>query len=469
MPADITADLSLPIEAVTTELSTASTDIMSWLSKPTTWTELVFVATALTAAILINSIFRAVLERANLSTVNAAPFSSPWLVERMTRLIFPVLTLLLLMATQPIAANFQSESPLIIGSQKLCLIWLLIVFIRAFVTNTLVRAVTLVILVPAAFLHLFDYFTPVAEKLSSYGFMLGDVEITAYTMLKAILVVSIILWIGKFISEASSSYIRHRESLTRSTQELLIKLFDIALYALLAMTTLNLVGIDLTALAVFSGALGVGLGFGLQKIASNFVSGIILLSERSININNLIEMDDGVTGYVRRLGARASTIETFDGKEVMVPNEDFIVSRVANLTHTSTSGRIEIPVGVAYNTDLRRAEKLMLEATDCCDFISNRSGKKPQVFLRDYGDNSVNFMVTFWMDDVTTGRWRAQSDVMFAIWEKFQQHDIEIPFPQRDLHIKSGLGYLDSIDQANQQKASSQKPASPALAGSDDS
>lgn len=458
MPVEETMKLDLPVKEVTTKLSALTdpllTEARDLLSQPSSWAELALITLAIILAGLIYGLIAKLIKATRTPKEDrekSTAFTATWLADQSIKLLWPVITLAFLFASKPLAASYFDGTTLIAIAEKLTLIWLLIVFIRAFVTNTLVRAVTMLILVPAALLHLFALFDPVVEKLTSYGFKLGEVEITAYTILKAVLVISVILWVGKFISEASSSYIRNRESISRSTQELLIKLFDITLYALLAMTTLNLVGIDLTALAVFSGALGVGLGFGLQKIASNFISGIILLSERAININNFVEMDDGVTGYVRRLGARASVIETLDGKEVMVPNEDFIVSRVANLTHSSTSGRIEIPVGVSYDTDLRLAEKLMLEAASECDEKSaNFKGRKPEVYLREYGDNSVNFIVTFWMEDVTTGRWRAQSDVMFAIWDKFKQHEIEIPYPQRDLHIKSGG---DLIRPANSQSS----------------
>jgi len=345
--------------------------------------------------------------------------------------------------TAGIASHTLKHIEVIQAAQRVAFIWILWVGLRAFVTNTLVRTVGIWILLPAALLQLFGWLDTVIAYLNGYGFKLGEVEITAYTFIKAIFVASIVIWLGKLISNASETYIRSNTSLTRPTKELLIKLFDIVLYTGLFLVTLNLIGIDLTALAVFSGALGVGLGFGLQKIASNFISGIILLTEKSININNLIEMDDGVYGYVRKLGARASIVETFDGREVMVPNEDFITSRVANLTHSNSRGRIEIPVGVSYDTDLRLAQKLILKAAmDYEHAETDIEDYKPQCFLREYGDSSVNFLLTFWLEDVTKGRWRAQSDVMFTIWDSFKEHNIEIPFPQRDLHIRSGLDAL---------------------------
>jgi small-conductance mechanosensitive channel len=366
-------------------------------------------------------------------------FSTKWFLGRSGRLFYPVFVILLLTAMGQLRSQIIGEALVLEAALRVVSVWILWVTLRAFVLNPVVRTIALWFLVPAALLRLFHLLEPVIDWLNRYGFRVGENNITAYTILKAIFLASIILWLGRFISHAMRDYIMGIRSITRSTKELMIKLFDIVLYAGLFMVMLNLIGIDLTALAVFSGALGVGLGFGLQKIASNFISGLILLTEKSININNLIEMDDGVFGYVRKLGARASIVETFDGKEVMVPNEDFITSRVSNLTHSNSKGRVEIPIGVSYGSDLDLVYQLILDAANEYMDSSKENEYEPQVFLREFGDSSVNYLLTFWLEDVTTGRWRAKSDVMLSIWRKFKEHNIEIPFPQRDLHIRSAV------------------------------
>ena len=414
--------------------------LLAWALSPHTYYQMIFAVGAFLLAYSITKIIRRLFPAIKEPNSEVKTFSRIWFIHRSGRLVYPVLVIFFLAIINPITEHIIQNIEIIHSIQRVTIIWLLWVALRAYLTNALVRTVGIWILLPAALLQLFGWFEPVVSKLDDYGVTLGDVKITAYTLIKAVFFISTLAWIGKLISSHGEKYIRHNTTLTRATQELLIKLFHIILYATLIMTTLNLIGIDLTALTVFSGALGVGLGFGLQKIASNFVSGIILLTEKSININNLVEMDDNVFGYVRKLGARASIIETFDGKEVMIPNEDFITSRVANLTHSTKKGRIEIPVGVAYDSDLRQVYQLILDAANNYEnAIQDDEDFKPKCFLREYGDNSVNFLLTFWLEDVTQGRWRAQSDVMFTIWDSFQEHNIEIPFPQRDLHIKSGL------------------------------
>lgn len=364
------------------------------------------------------------------------------------KLTAPFVAFILLLLAAKVSASLVEQSLTVTIASRIAIIWFLWAAIRAFVDNPFIRSMGTWVLVPAAFLYLFGELGDVIAILESASFDLGKVEVTAFTVLKAIVFFSLIFWFGKFLSQLGNEYIRRKDSLNISTKELLIKFFDIVLYVVLFIISLDLIGIDLTALTVFSGALGVGLGFGLQKIASNFISGIILLSERSVTLGNLVEMDNGVFGYMRKLGARASVIETFDGKEVMVPNEDFITSRVANLTYSSNRGRIEIPVGVAYGTDIKQAQSVILEAANSCERVSKVDDYVPECFLRTFNDSSVDFLLVFWIDNVQDGRWRAQSEVMFAVWDKLHEHDIEIPFPQRDLHIRSSNVGRDCKDKA---------------------
>jgi small-conductance mechanosensitive channel len=426
--------------------------IITWAKDPDTYYQLAIAAAAIAIAYVVTLTIKLGIKEFQKPKRAHRETSVRVLFYNLSKVIFPGLSIFALIFATQISGELINNSEIVSALRRLSIVWLLWAFINAFVSNTLIKMIGIWFLMPAALLQLFGWFEPVTGTLEEYGFELGKVEITAYTFVKAIFFVSIIFWLGKLISNAGEEYIRRNKSLTRATKELLIKLFDVVLYAVLFMTTLNLIGIDLTALAVFSGALGVGLGFGLQKIASNFISGIILLSERSININNLIEMDDGVFGYVRKLGARASVVETFDGKEVMVPNEDFITSRVANLTHTTTKGRVDITVGVSYGTDLRLAYDLIKKAADEYESaVHDDDENAPQVYLRDFATSSVDFLLTFWLEDVSKGRWRAKSDVMFTIWESFEENNIEIPFPQRDIHLRSGFKELMPEEKSAQQ------------------
>ena len=439
-------NLAIYLETAQKILTPLYQEALSWLSSPNTYYQAILILVILALTYRVNKLLKHFIDvtiATKLDVAFSTTIDTRKLLHRFSRLIYPVITMILLSVAASISQQITKNNAVIEVAQHISIIWLLWI-IMSFVSNALVRTIATWILLPAILLELFGWLKPVINYLDQHSLALGDIEITVYTFIKAILIVSLILWLGKLIRSNTVTRIRKSKSLTRSTKELLIKFFDIILYTLLFLIALNLVGIDLTALALFSGALGVGLGFGLQRIASNFVSGIILIGEKSININDLVEMNDGITGYVRKLGARASVIETFDGKEVMVPNEDFITSRVANLTHSNARGRIEVPVGVAYNTDLRKVHDIILEAANTYEYALKDDDFKPNCYLREYGDSSVNFLLTFWLPDVNTGRWRAQSDLMFKIWDAFKEEGIEIPFPQRDLHIRSSLESIQS-------------------------
>ncbi|WP_417319290.1 mechanosensitive ion channel family protein [Emcibacter sp.] len=266
-----------------------------------------------------------------------------------------------------------------------------------------------------------------------FVFAVGSYEISIYMVLKAVIILFVIFWITAALSSFGEKRIDTLQNFGASSRSLLIKAFQTLLYFLAFLLALDIMGIDLTALTVLGGAVGIGIGFGLQKITSNFISGIILLSEKSIEIDDLIELDSGIFGFVRQTSARYTLVETFDGKEIMIPNEDFITNRVTNWTFTNTSGRIEIIVGVSYKSDIHLARDLILAAArehpDCMET------PEPVCFLEEFADSSVNFTLYFWIADITTGRKKPRSEVMYAIWDKFKANNIEIPFPQRDVHM----------------------------------
>ena len=272
-------------------------------------------------------------------------------------------------------------------------------------------------------------------------FQVGDVRISAYTVLRALVVLALVFWTTAIIVDVVDHRLEKLTKMRSTTRILVTKVFQIAIYILAGLIALDMIGLDLTTLTVFGGALGIGLGFGLQKIASNFISGLILLLERSVEQDDLIELPDGTSGFVRRSSARYTLIETFDGKEILIPNEDFITNRVTNWTLSSAKARIQINLGVAYGSDIEKAQVLILEAAS--EHPRCIEDPAPQCFLLNFGDSSVDFTLLFWVENVVDGRWAPQSDVMFAIWRKFRENGIEIPFPQRDIHIKSPEGKAD--------------------------
>lgn len=281
------------------------------------------------------------------------------------------------------------------------------------------------------------YLNPIREFLDSdtFAFNVGDVRFSVYLLVKALFIIILLFWLVGIVSEMLENRIKSLRRIKPSNKALIIKAIQIVIYFLAFLFVLGVLGIDLTALTIFSGAVGIGIGFGLQKIASNFISGIILLFEKSVEEGDLIELNDGIVGYVRETGARYTRIETFEGHETMVPNEDFITNRVTNWTFSDSRARAEINIGVAYGTDLDLASTLIVEAAR--EHPRCMETPAPECFLVDFADSSINFTLYFWIENVTEGRMRPRSDVLFAIWRKFGENNIEIPFPQRDLHLKN--------------------------------
>ena len=298
------------------------------------------------------------------------------------------------------------------------------------------------VVIPVTILNLFGLWEPLADFLDTYSVTFGKITITLYQALKTIFIVGALLRLSKIITQLSDSHLKKYSRIETSNRILVLKMCQIASYFIIFFITLDLLGVNITTLAVFSGAIGVGVGFGLQKVTSNFISGIILLLEKSIKIDDLIELNDGTNGFVRHTGARYTLIETSQGKEILVPNEDFITQRVTNFTYSNKKARVDLSLFVGYQTDLDLAQKLILEATPNNPHCSKNP--PPACFLREFGENGIKILLQFWVDDVVEGTYGPQSQIMQEILRKFKEHKIEIPYPQRDLHIQDAVKIMNT-------------------------
>jgi small-conductance mechanosensitive channel len=299
------------------------------------------------------------------------------------------------------------------------------------------KMVLFILLVSFFALGFLGYLTPIKAFLDAdvFSFKVGEARFSVYLIAKYTLTTIVVFWVARVFSDFWVKRIRNMKKMRSSNKSLVVKVIQIAVYCIAFLIALDIMGIDLTALAIFGGAVGIGIGFGLQKITSNFISGLILLFEKSVEEDDLIELSDGIFGIIKHLGARYTLVETFEGKELMIPNEDFITSRVTNWTYSNAKGRAEVTLGVSYDSDIEKARELMLEAAR--EHPRCSADPEPECYLRSYRDSSVDFLLFFWVDDVVLGRYEPQSDVMFSIWRKFKEHDIKIPYPQRDVFIKN--------------------------------
>ncbi len=305
----------------------------------------------------------------------------------------------------------------------------------------------LVLFAVLSFAGIWEHVTNILNS-PRYALPLGKIKLTPYRILNAVFVFILLFWLVRALVQPFEHFLKKKGQLAPSNRNLIVQLVRIVAYSTIFLIFLNVLGIELTTLTVLGGAIGVGIGFGLQKITSNFISGIILLFERSVEEGDLVELSDGTFGFVRHTGARYTLVETFDTKEIMTPNEDFITQRVVNWTYSSSQGRVEIPVGVSYDSDIKKAQECMLEAA--LEHPRCSKAPEPVCYLREFGNSSVNFILFFWVDDVREGRYLPQSEVMFTIWDKFKESGIRIPFPQRDLHIISGKMSTESTNAENE-------------------
>ena len=283
-----------------------------------------------------------------------------------------------------------------------------------------------------AALSILDWVEPAGELLSAVAITVGETRISLLTVLTAMIVFAVMLWASAVASRLMERRIERLPSMAPSTRVLVGKALKVTLVVLALTVSLAAVGIDLTALAVFSGAVGVGIGFGLQRTVSNLFSGVILLMDRSIKPGDIIEVG-GTYGWVASLGARYVEIETRDGTEYLIPNEDIITKQVINWTHQDNNVRLKLPVRVSYDTDLRLALRLMAEAALRPARVLKSPRPNPLVIA--FGENSVELELRFWIADVANGIHNISSEVLLEIWDAFSKHGVHVPLPQRDVHI----------------------------------
>ncbi len=282
-----------------------------------------------------------------------------------------------------------------------------------------------------AALNIMGWLEKATAILDAAAVPIGGHSLSLLVLLKGGIIVALLLWLAGIASEGLERAL-WRSHLSPSQKVLFHKLAKIFLIGLAVILGLNAVGFDFTALAVFSGAVGIGIGFGLQKVFANLMSGFILLMDKSIKPGDVIAVAD-TYGWVNRLGARYVSILTRDGKEHLIPNELLITERVENWSYSNDKIRIHIPVGASYKADVALVKKLLLEVAGNQPRILK--DPKPVCLIKGFGDNAVNFEIRAWIKDPVNGISNVRSGVYEDVWKIFKENNIEIPFPQRDLHL----------------------------------
>ncbi len=279
----------------------------------------------------------------------------------------------------------------------------------------------------------------ILDTLDAFALSFGDFRVSVFDILIVVVVIFGVLALAWFISKLAKRGVRRITRLDDTQQLLVEKIVTIVVWAAAFFFGIDLLGIDLTALAVFSGAFGLAIGFGLQKTFGNLIAGIILLMDKSIKPGDVIAVADmagnETFGQIRKIGVRAVSVTTRDQREYLIPNENLMINQVENWSYSSKNVRMQVAVGVSYEADMDLAEKLMLEAASQCDRVLN--APPPTVWMSEYGDNSVNFTIHCWIDDPEEGVGNVRSAVLKKLWWLFKENGVEIPFPQRDIHLRS--------------------------------
>nr|WP_246002416.1 mechanosensitive ion channel domain-containing protein [Pacificibacter maritimus] len=328
--------------------------------------------------------------------------------------------------------TWPSRSYLIGIIARLGTAWLAVGFAARIVHNRFVRRIVTWGLWVYITLYYLNLHIRAALFLDSLSITFGDFSLSLLDITKALIVTGLLFAMARTTSVQATNSIRRNEDISPSMRVLMVKLLQMTLYTGAIFIGLKAVGFDLSGLAVLSGAIGVGLGFGLQKVVSNLVSGIIILLDKSIKPGDVISLGD-TFGWINTLGARYASVVTRDGKEYLIPNEDLITNQVVNWSHTNSFVRLDIHFGTAYSDDPHQVRQIAIEAADSVDRI--HKGKPTVCHIVGFGDNSVDYVLRFWIIDPTDGLTNVRGAVYLALWDAFKAHDISIPFPQREVRM----------------------------------
>lgn len=356
------------------------------------------------------------------------------------RLVFPILWIIGLWIATGVLARLGMNNDLLRVAASLLNAWVVIRLVVSFVHDPVWRRTLTIFAWTIAALNILKLLNPAIALLDSAAMNIGETRVSLYLIIKGGLLALFLLWAATVLSGVINRRVRNARSLTPSVQTLVGHAVRLGLIFAAILMAMNAIGVDLTALAVFSGAIGIGIGFGLQAIFSNLVAGIIMLFEGSIKVGDFVDLENGLTGEVKEINIRATRVTTNDNVDILVPNAEFINNRVTNWTLKEGHRRTRIPFGVAYGTDKELVKKAALEAAATVDHELKGPGATPaQVWLVGFGDSSLDFELVVWLAPASVKRpARVAADYNWALETALGKYGIEIPFPQRDLHVRSG-------------------------------
>ncbi len=408
---------------------------LAWLVSPAAWSQFALLVAAFILAWLVSRRLRPALRR-----VLEPPGEATSAFAQMRRfavrclpLALPLLAYAFTAIGEEIVRSLFGSGAVIAFGKRIFLLLAALAVVRSLLTDPFLKLIGRYTLIPAMVLYTVALLEPAALWLDETIVGVGKIRFSLLDALRGVIAGSLLFWLGRWSNTQTATYIAQQEELRPATRELATKAAEIAIFGAAFLILMNILGIDLTTLAVLGGAIGVGLGFGLQKIASNFISGVILLLEGQATVGDFVELDGGEAGTIVKMTARATILETFDGRWIVVPNEDFITTRVINYSDQGSANRYEAAFSVSYETDINLVPALVEAAVATHPDVLD-TPEPPDCELRGFGDSGIDFAVEFWVNGIDDGKNKYSSDVLFLIWNALKEAEIEIPYPQRVLH-----------------------------------
>jgi len=341
-------------------------------------------------------------------------------------------------------STWPSRSYLLAVTANLAFAWLIIRLVTSVIRNPfIVRLVSLSAWLVAA-LSILGQLEPTIEALDSVSIVLGGLRLTPLLLIKLAVLLAVALWLTNIASNFVESRITRSSDLTPSIQVLLVKMIRLALMVFAVAVVMSAVGINLSALAIFSGAAGVGIGFGLQKIVANFISGIILLADKSVKPGDLVTIGDS-TGRISAMKTRYISVAAGDGREFLIPNEDLVTQKVVNWTYTDKNTLVKVNFGTNYDADPRLVCKLALDVAAATPRAIK--GKPPNCLLVEFAEAGMKFSLTFWIAD-PDGMDNVKSEVMLSLWGVFKREGIQVPYPVSEIRVRGALP-VETIEEAS--------------------
>ncbi len=411
-----------------------------WLLSPAAWSQFGLLIAAFFVALMVSRKLSPVL----IKSITPASDQTSYLAQarRFVLLFLPLLLpLLAYMFTglgEQITRSIFGSGAVIAFGKRVFLFLAARALVNDIVKDSFLKLLGKYLLIPAMALYAFGALDGVVAYLTATTVTLGNISFSIMAMVRGLIAGSLLFWLGRWSNDQSAAYIGKQGEMRPATRQLAVKAAEIMIFGVAFLMLMNIMGINLSTLAVLGGAIGVGLGFGLQKIASNFISGVILLLEGQATVGDYVELDGGEAGTIIKMSARATILESYDGRWIVVPNEDFITTRVINYSDSGSANRYEAPFSVSYDTDINKipaiVEAAVAKHKDILDLPF-----PPDCELRGFGDSGIDFAVEFWVNGIDDGENKYTSDVLFLIWNALKKNGIEIPYPHRVVEIKGGL------------------------------